>query len=152
ADGDRRAVGVELLEALGGGDDAGLIEPVLERLLEVEHGGVVGDLDLEGEGGGRAGDDRGVHGSSPSGVKAGSYHSYRFKVYINQRPTPFGPRNPHQVVLLRPPLLTPRLGPPRPRRIDHQLRHLLAILTVAQPPQRVDETDPIHLDSLTPRR
>src|SRR5262249_17099794 len=59
--------GVELLESLGGGDDAGLIEPILERLLEVEHRAVVGDLELEGEGGGRPGDDRGVHGSSPSG-------------------------------------------------------------------------------------
>ena len=67
ADGDRRAVGVELLEALGGGDDPGLVEPLLEGLLEVEHGGVVGDLDLEGERGRRPGDDRGVHGSSPSG-------------------------------------------------------------------------------------
>ena len=67
ADGDRRAVGVELLEALGGGDDPGLVEPLLEGLLEVEHGVVVGDLDLEGERGRRAGDDRGVHGSSPSG-------------------------------------------------------------------------------------
>ena len=49
----------------------------MERLLEVEHRAVVGDLELEGEGGGRPGDDRGVHGSSPSGVKAGSYHNYR---------------------------------------------------------------------------
>ena len=77
ADGDRRAVGVELLESLGGGDDAGLVEPILERFLEVEHRAVVGDLELEGEGGGRAGDDRGVHGSSPSGVKAGSYRKDR---------------------------------------------------------------------------
>src|SRR5262249_53336766 len=36
-------------------------------LLEVEHGAVVGDLDLECERGRRAGDDRSVHGSSPSG-------------------------------------------------------------------------------------
>ena len=49
ADGDGRAVGVELLESLGGGDDPGLVEPLLEGLLEVEHGVVVGDLDLEGE-------------------------------------------------------------------------------------------------------
>ena len=49
ADGDRRSVGVELLEALGGSDDAGVVEPLLEGLLEVEHGVVVRDLDLEGE-------------------------------------------------------------------------------------------------------
>jgi hypothetical protein len=48
-DGDGRAVGVELLESLGGGDDPGLVESLLESLLEVEHGAVVGDLDLEGE-------------------------------------------------------------------------------------------------------
>jgi hypothetical protein len=66
-DGDRRAVGVELPEALGGGHDPGLIESPLEGLLEVEHGAVVGDLDLEGERGRRAGDDRGVHGSRASG-------------------------------------------------------------------------------------
>ena len=66
-DGDGRAVGIELLEALGGGEDPGFVEPLLEGLLEVEHGVVVGDLDLEGERGRRAGDDRGVHGSSPSG-------------------------------------------------------------------------------------
>jgi hypothetical protein len=36
ADGDRRAVGVELLQPLGGGDDPGLIEPLLKSLLEVE--------------------------------------------------------------------------------------------------------------------
>jgi hypothetical protein len=45
ADGDGRAVGIELLESLGGGDDAGLVEPLLEGLLEVEHGAVVRDLD-----------------------------------------------------------------------------------------------------------
>src|SRR3954447_20131483 len=66
-DGDRRAVGIELLEALGGGDNPGLVEPILEGLLEVEHGAVVRDLDLKGERGWRPGDDRGVHGSSPSG-------------------------------------------------------------------------------------
>src|SRR5579883_448117 len=75
--GDRRAVGVELLEALGGSDDAGFVEAILEGLLEVEHRAVVGDLDLEGEGGGRPDGDRGVHGSSPSGVKAGRYRKYR---------------------------------------------------------------------------
>jgi hypothetical protein len=48
-DGDGRAVGVELLEPLGGCDDPGLIEALLKGLLEVEHGAVVGDLDLEGE-------------------------------------------------------------------------------------------------------
>src|SRR5512135_1600819 len=66
-DGDGCAVGVEPLEALGGGQDPGVVEPLLEGLLEAEHGVVVGDLDLEGERGRRAGDDRGVHGSSPSG-------------------------------------------------------------------------------------
>ena len=55
-DRDRRAVGVELPQALGGGDDAGLVEPLLEGLLEVEHGVVVGDLDLEGERGRRPGE------------------------------------------------------------------------------------------------
>jgi hypothetical protein len=49
ADGDGRAVGVELPESLGGGDDPGLVESLPECLLEVEHGAVVGDLDLEGE-------------------------------------------------------------------------------------------------------
>jgi hypothetical protein len=48
-DGDRCAVGVEPLQALGGGDAPGLVEPVLKSLLEVEPGAVVGDLDLEGE-------------------------------------------------------------------------------------------------------
>jgi hypothetical protein len=67
ADGDGRAIGVELLEALGGGDDPGVVEPLLEGLLEFEHGIVVRDLDLEGERGRGSGDDRSVHGSSPSG-------------------------------------------------------------------------------------
>ncbi len=67
SDSDRRAVGVELPEALGGGDDASLVETLLEGLLEVEHGVGVRDLDLKGERGRRAGDDRGIHGSSPSG-------------------------------------------------------------------------------------
>ncbi len=67
ADGDGRAVGVELLQALGGGDDAGVVEPLLEGLLKVEHGVVVGDLNLEGERGRRPGGDRRVHGSSSSG-------------------------------------------------------------------------------------
>jgi hypothetical protein len=49
ADGDRRAVGVELPEPLGGRLDARLIEAVLEALLEAEHGVGVGDLDLDGE-------------------------------------------------------------------------------------------------------
>jgi hypothetical protein len=66
-DRDGRAVGVELLEALSGAEDSGLVEPLLEGFLEVEHGAVVRDLDLEGERGRRPGDDRGVHGSRPSG-------------------------------------------------------------------------------------
>ena len=57
-----RAVGVELLEGLGGGEDAGLVEALLDGLLEVEHRGGVGDLDLDGEGGLGAGDDGGGHG------------------------------------------------------------------------------------------
>jgi len=58
----------KLLEALGSGDDPSVVEPVLEGLLEVEHGVVVGDLNLEGERGRRPGDDRGIHGSSPWGA------------------------------------------------------------------------------------
>src|SRR3954447_2581607 len=73
ADDDGRAVGVELPEALGGGDDSGVVEPVLKGLLEVEHGVIVGDLDLDGERGRSAGDDRSVHGFQPPRVKAGSY-------------------------------------------------------------------------------
>ena len=65
ADLDRRAVGVEPLEGLGGGEDAGLVEALLDGLLGVEHRGAVGDLDLDGEGGVGAGDDGGGHGDLP---------------------------------------------------------------------------------------
>jgi len=47
--GDGRTVGIELLQPLGAGHNSGLVEPLLEGLLEVEHGVIVGDLDLEGE-------------------------------------------------------------------------------------------------------
>src|SRR5512135_1578683 len=87
-DGDGGAVGVELLEALGGAEDPGLVEPVLEGLLEVEHGVAVRDLDLEGEWGRRPGDDRGIHGSSPSGegwkvpqAQGLSLHHFSIKPY-----------------------------------------------------------------------
>src|SRR5215471_5549771 len=56
ADGDGRAVGVEPLQALGGGHDPGVVEPLLEGLLEVERRVVGGVLDLEGERGRRPGD------------------------------------------------------------------------------------------------
>jgi hypothetical protein len=46
ADGDRRAVGIELAQALGGGHDPGVVEPLLKRLLEVEHGVAVRNLYL----------------------------------------------------------------------------------------------------------
>jgi hypothetical protein len=71
ADGDGRSVGIELLEPFGGGDDAGVVEPLLQDLLEVEHGVAVGDLDLEGERGRGPGNDRGIHGSSPTGESRG---------------------------------------------------------------------------------
>ena len=62
ADDDGRAVGVELLESLLSGQAACLVERVLEGLLEVEHRGVVGDGDLEGEPGLGPFDDLGGHG------------------------------------------------------------------------------------------
>jgi hypothetical protein len=65
SDGDGRAVGVDLPEALGGGDDPGVVEPVLEGVLEVEHGVVVGDLELECERGRSPGDDRGFMVPAP---------------------------------------------------------------------------------------
>jgi hypothetical protein len=49
ADGDRRPVGVEPSEGLGGGQDTRLIESLLDTLLEVEHGGGVRDLHRDGE-------------------------------------------------------------------------------------------------------
>ena len=42
-------LGVGLLQRLLGRDDARLVEPLLDGLLEVEHGGAVGDLDLDGK-------------------------------------------------------------------------------------------------------
>ena len=69
ADGDRRAVGVELPEAFGGGDDPGVVEPLLEGLLEVEHRAVVGDGDLEGETGLGAVDDLSGHRRAPPWVE-----------------------------------------------------------------------------------
>ena len=67
ADGEGRAVGVELLQGFLGGDDAGLVESLLDGLLEDEHGGAVGDLDLESERGLGAGDDGGGHGWASRG-------------------------------------------------------------------------------------
>ena len=51
-----------LLELIGGGEDAGLVQGILDRLLGVEHGVLVGDLDLDDEAGVGAGDDGGGHG------------------------------------------------------------------------------------------
>ena len=72
SDRDGRAVGVELLQRLLGGDDPRLVEPVLDGLLEVEHGGAVGDLDLDGERGLGAGDDGSGHGVASGGVRPNS--------------------------------------------------------------------------------
>src|SRR5438105_1237623 len=58
------AVGVELVQGLLGGDDPGLIESILDGLLEIEHRRGVGDLDLDGERGLGAGDDGSGHGSA----------------------------------------------------------------------------------------
>jgi hypothetical protein len=73
ADRDRRAVGVELLQGLPGGDDARLVESVLDDLLGVGHGGGVRDLDLDGERGLGAGDDGSGHGWASLGVEANHY-------------------------------------------------------------------------------
>ena len=70
ADRDGRTVGVELVQRLLGGDDARLVEPFLDGLLEVEHGGAVGDLDLDGERGLGAGDDGGGHGWTSVSVRS----------------------------------------------------------------------------------
>ena len=75
-------------EPLGGGDDAGLVEPLLEGLLEVEHGGVVGDLDLEGERGLGAGDDGSGHGVASVGVEAELLPQEPLKRYIDPRSNP----------------------------------------------------------------
>src|SRR6476620_10182487 len=86
----------------------------------------------------------------PRPIKIGTDHTSatpfesRRQVLLSQPLAQLGPRDSHQVVLLRSPLLTPRLGPPRPRRIRHQARHLRAGFTIGQPPQRIDEADPAH--------
>src|SRR5262249_34249500 len=87
ADLDGRAVGVEALEELGGGQGARLVEPLLEGLLAVEQGRTVGDLDLDGEGGLGAGDDRGgeVH---LRWVKRLIVHQHPVRIYIVLRSHP----------------------------------------------------------------
>ena len=69
ADGDRRAVGVELPQPFLSGQDPGGVESLLNGFLEVEHRVVVGDFNLEGERGLGAGDDGGGHGSASLGVR-----------------------------------------------------------------------------------
>src|SRR5208337_1969023 len=98
-----------------------------------------------------------VHHSPPRAIKTGTGHMSRYdllsrQVLIPQELAQFGPRLLHHWVLLGTPLPHPRLVPPRTPRVDHQLRHLLPLLGAAQPPQRVDEADPIRFDTLTARR
>jgi hypothetical protein len=63
--GDRLAIGVEVLERLGGGQDARPVEDDEDGLLGVEHRVLERALDLEGETGLGAGDDPGVHRGAP---------------------------------------------------------------------------------------
>src|SRR3954466_1040724 len=55
-------------------------------------------------------------------------------------------------ILIRTPLGHPRLDPPPTRWVDHQDRRVLVPLLTDQPPYRVDQADPIGIDTLNPRR
>ena len=69
ADGDRRAVGVELPQPFLSGQDPGGVELLLKRFLEVEHRVVVGDGDLDSEAGLGAIDDLRGHRCAPRWVR-----------------------------------------------------------------------------------